>query len=91
MAKRNRQIAPAVAGTQPDTPLGKARWALEAGDVRRARRLAAEAAENGPESERAAARALLERLGPDMRAIAVAAVVLALILVAAWAAILRPR
>jgi len=73
------------------TPLAKARWALEAGDVRRAHQLAAEAARAGPESERAEAEALLRRLGPDTRVIAVAAVVLLMILIAAWVAILRPR
>ncbi len=89
MAKKGRQIAPAVSATQPDTPLGKARWALESGDVRRARRLLGEAVQSGPESQRAEARALLDRLGPDMRAMAVAALVLLLIAFAAWAAILR--
>jgi hypothetical protein len=41
--------------------------------------------------ERAEAKALLARLGPDMRALLVAAAVLVLIIVAAWAAILRAR
>ena len=76
---------------QPQTPLAKARWALESGDVRRARELAAEAARSGPERERADAEALLRKLGPDMRAIAVAAAVLVLIVIAAWLAILRPH
>jgi hypothetical protein len=91
MARKDKQAAVGVSGTQPQTPLGKARWALEAGDVRRARQLAAEAAQSGSESERAEAKALLARLGPDMRALLVAAAVLVLIIVAAWAAILRAR
>jgi hypothetical protein len=91
MARKGRQTAPEVSATQPQTPLGKARWALEAGDVRRARQLAAEAARSGPESERAEARALLEKLGPDLAALITAAVVLALIVFAAWAAILKVR
>ena len=76
---------------QPQTPLAKARWALEAGDVRRARQLAAEAAQSGPEPERAESSALLRRLGPDPRALMAVAVVLVLILVAAWLGILRGR
>ena len=91
MAKTGRQIPAGVSSTQPDTALGKARWALESGDVRRARRLLAEAAASGPESERSEARSLLDRLGPDLRAVAVAAVVLLMIVFAAWAAILRAR
>jgi FimV-like protein len=91
MAKKSRQTAPGVSAVQPDTPLGKARWALESGDVRRARQLLHEAARAGPEVERAEARALLDRLGPDLRAIAVAAAVLVMIVLAAWLAILRPR
>lgn len=91
MARKGRQTAPEVSATQPQTPLGKARWALEAGDVRRARQLAAEAARSGPESERAEAQALLDRLGPDLAALLTAAAVLLLIMFAAWAAILRAR
>ena len=87
MAKKGKLPGAAASPVQPQTPLAKARWALEAGDVRRARELAAEAVRSGPESERAEAEALLRRLGPDMRAIAVAAVVLLLILIAAWAGI----
>jgi FimV-like protein len=71
------------------TPLAKARWMLEAGDVRRARALAQEAATTGPEAERAEARALLERIEPDRAALLTAAAVLAMILFAAWIAILR--
>lgn len=62
---------------------------MEAGDVRRARALAAQAVRSGTEGERAEAERLLERLGPDPRALLVAAFVLALIAVAAWLAILR--
>ncbi|HET7788266.1 MAG TPA: hypothetical protein VFL36_20000 [Myxococcales bacterium] len=91
MARKGRQTVPEVSATQPQTPLGKARWALEAGDLRRARQLAAEAARSGPESERAEAQALLEKLGPDLAALITAAVVLALIVFAAWAAILKAR
>jgi len=91
MARKDRRTTPEVSTTQPQTPLGKARWALEAGDIRRARHLAAEAARSGPESERAEAQALLERLGPDLAALIAAAVVLALIVFAAWAAILKAR
>ena len=86
MAKKGKLPSAVASPLQPQTPLAKARWALEAGDVRRARQLP-EAARAGPESERAEAEALLRRLGPDMRAIAVAAVVLLLILIAAWAGI----
>jgi hypothetical protein len=89
MATKARQPGAAASPTQPQTPLGKARWALEAGDVRRARALASEAARSGPESERAEAQALLRKLGPDTRAILTAAAVLLLILIAAWLAILR--
>jgi len=91
MARKGRAPPSVASPPQPQTPLAKARWALEAGDVRRARELAAEAARTGPEAERAEAQALLQRLGPDLRAVAVAAVVLLLILVAAWLAILRGR
>jgi len=91
MAKKDRPPAAAASPTQPQTPLAKARWALEAGDIRRARALAAEAARSGPESERADAEALFKKLGPDPRAILTAALVLVLIAIAAWAAILRRR
>lgn len=91
MAKKARPPATAASPPQPQTPLAKARWALEAGDIRRSRSLAAEAARSGPEAERAEAEALLKRLGPDPRAILTAAVVLVLIVIAAWAAILRQR
>ncbi|HMC32793.1 MAG TPA: hypothetical protein VKH65_00240 [Myxococcales bacterium] len=91
MATKARQAGAAASPTQPQTPLGKARWALEAGDVRRARQLAAEAARSGPDAERSAAQALLRKLGPDPRALLAAAAVLLLILIAAWLAILRTR
>jgi len=99
MAKKSRQAgAPRtpearrdVPAVPPTNPLGRARWLLEVGDVRRARALAAEAAESGPEAERAEARALLERLAPDPTSILTVAVVLVLILFATWAAILRVR
>jgi hypothetical protein len=91
MAKKGKPLPTVASPPQPQTPLAKARWALEAGDVRRARELAAEAARSGPEPDRAEAEALLRRLGPDMRAIAVAAAVLLLIVIAAWIAILRSR
>ena len=89
MAKKARPLVSQVSPGQPQTPLAKARWALEAGDIRRARALAAEGVRSGPEDERAAAADLLKRLGPDPRAILAAAVVLVLIVIAAWAAILR--
>jgi hypothetical protein len=91
MATKGRQPGAAASPPQPQTPLGKARWALEAGDVRRARELAAAAARSGPEAERAAAEALLRKLGPDPRALLTAAAVLLLIVIAAWLAILRTR
>jgi hypothetical protein len=91
MARKGKLPATVASPTQPQTPLAKARWALEAGDVRRARDLAAEASRSGPEAERAEAEALLRRLGPDPRAIATAAAVLLLILIATWLAILRPH
>jgi hypothetical protein len=62
---------------------------LEAGDVRRARAFAEEAARTGPEAERAEAKALLERLQPDRTAMLAAAAVLVLILIATWVEILH--
>jgi FimV-like protein len=99
MAKKSRQGGGAVKAEPrrdvtagpPDTPLGKARWYLEVGDVRRARRLAHEAEQGGPEAERAEARALSQRLRPDRAAMLVVGAVLLLIVFAAWAAILRLR
>jgi hypothetical protein len=89
MAMKGKQPRVATSPPQPQTPLAKARWALEAGDVRRARQLANDAARSGPESERAEAEALLRKLGPDPRALLVAAIVLVMIVIAAWLAILR--
>ncbi|TMA76408.1 MAG: hypothetical protein E6J58_06170 [Deltaproteobacteria bacterium] len=89
MAMKGKQPRVAASPPQPQTPLAKARWALEAGDIRRARQLANEAARSGPESERAEAEALLRKLGPDPRALLVAAIVLVMIVIAAWLAILR--
>jgi len=83
MAKKGKLPGAAASPVQPQTPLAKARWALEAGDVRRARELAAEAARAGPESERAEPRRCCAGWGPTLRAIAVAAVVLLLIVIAA--------
>lgn len=73
----------------PPTSLGKARWMLELGDVRRARAFAEEAAAAGSEAEKAEARALLERLAPDRGIMLSAAAVLLLIMLAAWVAILH--
>jgi len=42
MAKKGKLPSAVASPLQPQTPLAKARWALEAGDVRRARELAAE-------------------------------------------------
>jgi hypothetical protein len=89
MAMKGKQPRGAASPPQPQTPLAKARWALEAGDIRRTRQLANEAARSGPESERAEAEALLRKLGPDPRALLVAAIVLVMIVIAAWLAILR--
>jgi len=77
--------------TAPSTPLQKAQWALESGDVARARALALEAARSGPEAERPEAARMLERLKPDPRALLTVAMVLLMIVVAAWAALLRAR
>jgi len=88
MARKDKP-AEGASPPQPQTALGKARWALEAGDVRRARQLAAEAARSGPEAERPEAEALLRKLGPDPRALLTVAIVLVLIAIAAWLAILR--
>lgn len=88
MAKKIRQetAAPVV-----QTPIAQAKAALARGDVRRARKLAAEAARAASEAERGEARALLERTRPDPQSLLAVGAVLALILVALWAAILRLR
>jgi hypothetical protein len=99
MARKSRQAGAGrppdahrdIAAGPPATPLGRARWALEVGDVRLARKLATEAAQTGPEPERAEARALLERIRPDRASLLTVAAVLLLILFAAWVAILRAR
>lgn len=69
--------------------MGKARWMLQLGDVRRARAFAEQALGSGSEVDKAEARALLDRLGPDRAAMLAAGGVLALIMVAAWVAILH--
>ncbi len=94
MAKKSKAGRQEAAERKPDpavpaTPLAKARWAMEAGDVRRARVLAEEAARSGPEAERAEAQKLLARLGPDPVAILVASLVLLFIAIAAWTALLH--
>lgn len=89
MPMKGKQPRVAASPPQPQTPLAKARWALEAGDLRRARQQATDAVRSGPEAERAEAEALLRKLGPDPRALIVAAIVLAMIVIAAWLAILR--
>jgi hypothetical protein len=71
------------------TLLQEAQAALGSGNVRLARQRAAQAAESGPEAERAEARRLLDRLAPDRMALIAVAVVLVLIIIAAWLAILR--
>jgi hypothetical protein len=73
----------------PKTPLGQARAALQVGNVRLARKLAAEAAATGPEGERDEARQLAQSLSPDPQPLIVVAAVLILIIIAAWLAILR--
>ena len=94
MAKKSKAGRQEAAERKPDpavpaSPLARARWAMEAGDVRRARALAEEAALSGPEAERAEAQKLLARLGPDPAALLVASLVLLVIVLAAWAALLR--
>jgi hypothetical protein len=73
----------------PKTPLGQARAALQAGNVKLAHKLAAEAAATGPEAEREEARQLVRSLSPDPQPLIVVAAVLILIIIAAWLAILR--
>jgi hypothetical protein len=77
------------AGVSQQSPLRRARAALAAGNARRARQLAAEAAASGPEPERAEARKLAQQLEPDLQPLLVVGAVLILIIVAAWLAILR--
>lgn len=91
MARKNKQAAPAPQREPPApaSPLARARQALEAGNVRRARKLLSEAAASGPEAERREAQALLARSAPDRVALLTAAAVLLVIIVAAWLAILK--
>jgi hypothetical protein len=77
------------AGVAQQSPLKRARWALQAGNVRLARQLAAQAAAGGPEAERDEARKLAKSLEPDPQPLLVVGAVLILIIVAAWLAILR--
>ena len=84
MARKKAEVQGAPAGA-----LDRAREALERGNVRRARELLAEVAASGAEREKEQARRLLERTGPDRKALLTIAGVLLLILVATWAAILR--
>ncbi len=79
----------APAGTPPSNPLAQARLALAAGNVRRARSLAHEIAAAGLANERPEASEILDRTRPDPRALITTLTVIALILFAAWAAILR--
>jgi hypothetical protein len=88
MAKKNRQTNEPAA---PMGPLGKARFMLEAGDVRRARHYAEEAASSGTDAEKADARVFLEHIQPDRAALLTVAIVLLMIMFAAWTAILRPH
>ena len=89
MARKNKQTGDRAAPAAPDGALGKARFMLESGDVRRARQYAEEAAANGSEAEKAEARALLDHIRPDRTAIVTVGIVLLMILFAAWIAILR--
>lgn len=90
----NRAVEPAPAGKNssgaaPSDPLARARIALSAGNVRGARALAREIAAHGPDAERAEAAAILERTSPDPRALITTLTVIAIIVFAAWVAILR--
>ena len=96
MARKSKSGAARAAGGAAEeagaaTPLARARLLFEAGNVRRARALLAEAASAGPEDERAEARAFFERTAPDRGAMLAAAGALLLIAFAAWTAILRAR
>ena len=88
MAKKTETRREALAAA-PTTSMGKARWMLQLGDVRRARGFAEQALSSGSEADKAEARALLDQLGPDRAAMLAAGGVLALIMVAAWVAILH--
>jgi hypothetical protein len=93
MARKSKQAAPAPQREPPApaTPLARARQALEAGNVRRARQLLSEAAATGPDAERREAQEFLARIEPDRLALFTAAAVLVVIILAAWLAILRAR
>jgi FimV-like protein len=88
MARKNKQAAPAPQREPPApaSPLARARQALEAGNLRRARQLLSEAAASGPEPERREAQALLARTEPDRVALLTAAAILIVIIIAAWLA-----
>ena len=89
MARKNRQQAGAPPA--PTSAMEKARFMMEAGDVRRARQYALEALSSGSEGDKEQARALLERIRPDRTAMLTVGVVLLMIVIAAWLAILRTR
>jgi hypothetical protein len=91
MARKSKQAAPAPQREPPAlaSALARARQALEAGNVRRARQLLSEAAASGPEAERREAQALLARLEPDRVALLTAAAIVMVVILAAWLAILR--
>jgi FimV-like protein len=85
-----RKDEPAGAAPAAGAPaLALARAALERGNVRKARQLAAEVVAGGPPAERAEAQALLDRTRPDSRALQTVGAVLLLIILAAWLAIFR--
>ena len=88
MARKTETRREAPAGA-PITALGKARWMMRLGDVRRARAFAEEAAGAGSSADQAEARGLLDRLRPDRDAMLAAGAVLVLITAAAWVAILH--
>jgi|GEM_PF-1585381 len=71
--------------------LVRASAALARGNVRGARSLLRQVAASGPETDKAAALALIERLRPDPQSMMVAAAVLAVIWFAIWAGLLRGR
>ena len=81
-----KQVTP---GAPPSAALARARLALTAGNVRGARTLAREITSAGPDTERPEASEILERTRPDPRAVISTLIVIAIILFAAWAAILR--
>jgi hypothetical protein len=82
----NRQTTP---GPQPSALMARVRLALAAGNVRGARSLSREIVAAGPDAERVEAAAILERTRPDPRALITTLSVIAIILFAAWAAILH--